>query len=153
MEGKKVIGVIDHFYLDKKFCFVRDTFILIDDYIFNIKNGKLIDYLKFPKMDDCKWDSHKEIFHILYKEEYLYYKPFPLNNFIIFKFWSFISCFILEKYLSDETLIDPSLFSDIYDFFKIPTLKNFSLYENTQYIDPYNQFKFLTRIENGRIEE
>lgn len=123
--------------------FIRSEFILFDGYpkmIYNLKSGNFLcfipTYVKFEKY----LDEH-ELFLIRTGLKMVYpsgFSKFHINNFSIFKLWSFIAC-IYSKFL----LLDGSLFTEIMDFCEP---KQPSLYCDENYFIERVEWQFLKPI-------
>lgn len=108
-----VLGLITkNKYRYSKCAFIRSDFLFIDNEIYDIKTGIILDELK-PKFRHIpsSYFPQEEMFLV---KEWQFYK-FHLNSFLIFRLWSFIAFLKVEF---QEELLDPQLFLDIYDFVK-----------------------------------
>lgn len=123
--------------------FIRSEFILFDGYpktIYNLKSGSFLcfipTYVKFEKyLDEHELFLTRTSLKMVYPSGF---SKFHINNFSIFKLWSFIAC-IYSKFL----LLDGSLFTEIMDFCEP---KQPSLYCDENYFIERVEWQFLKPI-------
>lgn len=121
MERPPVLGLITktNYRRSNKCVFIRSDFLLIDDEIYDIKTGIILEFgPNFKEYMPTSYLAEEEMFLVREFECTRTYK-FHLNSFLIFRLWSFIACIFKEE------LLDPGLFLDIYDFVKPSYPKRF----------------------------